>query len=427
MHTENLKYKDKIKAIFFFDPGHDPVIDTVRALSVLSIVAFHLMAVFLKAWGPEVCEKFFSSASLLFAPILHAEKGVDAFFLISGLVLGLPIYKKLDEFDWKMSKSFYQRRFFRIYPLFFLALVIYTLTQGANFFNLEFFANAFFINNLFEQFRPIIPVGWSLTIEVQMYLFLPLLFFLQSRVRHPQFYFLLLVLISFVLSAAALIRYPEIYTTKITDLVTSPDRDAFGALFGSHFYETLHTRFAPLVIGLWLAFIKINHDEQLRIFLNNRFTEVLTFLLGGLLVMSTVMMPTHFHSSWYHQPFDPELNFLYLVFSRPLFSLGIALIMITAWYGTTIGAVLKNFSSMNFWCVFSKLAFPIYLFHFPFVLVAAVLVFHSVDPKVLLDVNAFQVIAVFVFTCILTILFSIPLHIYIEKKFIAYGRTQSSL
>ena len=119
---------------------------------------------------------------LLLQPLWQGEKGVDAFFLVSAVVLGLPLFKRLDYFNLNEALTFYKKRLFRIYPLFLIALIIYTITQWS-YFGKYFFSNLFLINNLIPGERTIIPVGWSLLVEVQYYAVLPLLFLALSRFK----------------------------------------------------------------------------------------------------------------------------------------------------------------------------------------------------------------------------------------------------
>jgi exopolysaccharide production protein ExoZ len=102
--------------------------------------------------------------------------GVDLFFVISGFVFSRLIYSK------KMAiKPFAIRRFFRIYPLYIVALIIFfalsyqkpeasvRLLEHLLFIHtLESPQNAFFFN----------PAFWSLPVEIEYYLLIPLLVYI---------------------------------------------------------------------------------------------------------------------------------------------------------------------------------------------------------------------------------------------------------
>ena len=85
--------------IFEKNPKQDPVIDGVRGLSVLSIIAFHVLVGITQIFDHEKAKEFILGLPAYLQPLWHCEKGVDAFFLLSALVLGIPLFKKIDSFD----------------------------------------------------------------------------------------------------------------------------------------------------------------------------------------------------------------------------------------------------------------------------------------------------------------------------------------
>jgi len=411
-----------VKSIFSTTPGHDEVVDAVRAIAVLATIIFHIFAGFLKVWDTSFTHDFLSGMGWWIAPLFQAEKGVDAFFLLSGLVLGLPLFQKLNSFNVIQAKTFYWRRFTRIYPLFLVALLFYHFLRKGDF-NSEFFSNLFFINNFSKKWDPIIPVGWSLTIEVQLYLLVPFYFFLIKRVNRPQWIMGITILLSFFITAWTLISYPELINRPISDLLLASDRDHFGAVYGKNIYETFANRFAPFVIGLWLAYLKVNYSKHLERLMGNKIWGNFLILTGFFLVGVVIFMPVYDLEGWYVKNFSPQIHFLYQVFSRQFFSMGLAIVMLAAWHGRGVGAFLRLIAQWPFWAPFSKLAYPLYLFHYPCIVISALLVFRSTDLKVLQSVNLVQAFMVFVLSCVISVCLSIPLHFYIEKKFMNYKRS----
>lgn len=396
--------------------------DTIRALAVLATIIFHVFAGFLKVWDIPFTQRFLAEMGWWMAPLFHAEKGVDAFFLLSGLVLGLPLFKKLDTFDWTQAKNFYWRRFFRIYPLFLVALIIYHLLRQGDF-NAEFFSNLFFINNFSKKWDPIVPVGWSLTIEVQLYAMVPLYLLFIKTTKSPHWIMGITVLLSFFITGLTLMAYPELVNRPISDLLLAADRDHFGAVYGKNVYETLANRFSPFVMGIWLAYLRVTYPVRLAQIMESKLWGNLLLVAGFVLLGVVIFMPIYAVEGWYIKNFSSQVHFVYQVFSRQIFSLGLALLMLSAWYGRGYGSVLQSISQWNFWAPFSKLAYPLYLFHYPCIVIAALLVFRSTDLKVLQSVSLFEAFFVFLLSCILSVLVSIPLHLFIEKKFMNYKRS----
>ena len=112
------------------------------------------------------------------------------FFIISGYLIFQPFLKSLLADKPLPSLSlFYQNRFVRIVPPYLVALVFYIGMRLATHTNVpaleNIFAHVFLIFNYFsvKDFYSINPVLWTLAIEAQFYLILPLAVFAVSRVH----------------------------------------------------------------------------------------------------------------------------------------------------------------------------------------------------------------------------------------------------
>ena len=118
--------------------------------------------------------------------------GVYIFFAISGFVLALPFAAHHLRDSKKVSlRNYFWRRLTRLEPPYillmtFFFLVLLTLRSGA-FSELfpHYLASIFYMHNIvYESYTPINPVAWSLEIEIQFYLFAPLLATLLFRLKH---------------------------------------------------------------------------------------------------------------------------------------------------------------------------------------------------------------------------------------------------
>lgn len=172
-----------------------PYVDGVRALAVLAVLLFHLNATF--------CPGGFT--------------GVDVFFVISGYLIGGGIIRDLRAGTFSMA-DFYTRRIKRIMPAYF-TVIITTLIVGLIFYHYEplaslgnaacrssyFFANFFcykFLGGYFIGDGAVHPLMnlWSLSVEEQFYIVIPLLLLLLWK-WNRQFVLplvLLLLLLSFI-------------------------------------------------------------------------------------------------------------------------------------------------------------------------------------------------------------------------------------
>lgn len=422
-----LKTREYLKEIFAMNKSQDSLIDGVRAFSVLSIIAFHVAVGIIQVYDFDKSKNYILNMPSYLQPLWHGEKGVDAFFLISALVLGLPLFKKLDCFGWQSAKDFYRKRFFRIYPLFLVALVLYTIGQWS-YFGKYFLTNLFLINNLIPGERTIIPVGWSLLVEVQYYALLPLLFIIIKTTTHKLKLLFILLGLSFLACAMRLINYPQLYKRPLTDIFLAPDRSEYISQLGELFYESNLTRFGPFVVGLILAYLKIKYDKDLLNFFNSKLRSFVVFTLGAVLVVVGIGLPLYHPESFYYKNFSANINFLVLISIRQAFAAGLALLMLGCWYSRLmLFKGLKTFFSLGVWLPISRLSFPIYLFHFPFIALAAVIVFGTTNVKEVLSVSFAQGVLIFALSLILTILFSIPLYVFIERPFIERAKKLSRL
>ena len=417
-----LKTKEYFKEIFAVNPKQDAVIDAVRAISVLSIIAFHVIVGVIQLYDFEKAKQYILNMPSILQPLWHGEKGVDAFFLISATVLGLPLFKYVQNFDGKAAISFYKKRFWRIYPLFLFALVLYTAAQWS-YFGKYFWSNLFLINNLIEGERTIIPVGWSLLVEVQYYALLPLLFFALKRVKNKIALLWALIGASFVACAYRLWINPELYLRPLTDVFLAQDRSQFTTKLGHEFYEANLTRFGPFAIGLLLAYLRINKSAELKEFFRSKLISEVALVLSIALIIYGAAVPVYHPLSVYYDSFSPFKNFMFLITVRQFFAFGLMLLMLGCWYSpNSVFRLINKLFHFRFWIPFSRLSFPIYLFHFPFIAVAAVAVFGTTDVKSILSVSFTQGLAIFALATVLTLIFSIPLYIYLERPLTNRGK-----
>ena len=254
--------KKYFKEIFEKNEKQDATIDAIRALSVLSIVAFHVIVGIIQVFDHNKAKQYILQMPVWLQPLWHGEKGVDAFFLLSALVIGLAFFKDSGPYKLSHAKEFLIKKFFRIYPLFLVALILYTIGQWS-YFGKYFFSNLFFLNNLIPGERTIIPVGWFLTVEVQYYILTPALFFVLKKVRFPGAILSFLFISSIAVCAWVLQGHPDLYLRPITDLFLANDRGEFSSRMGRFFYEANVTRFGPFLAGFLLAYLHVNYSDKL--------------------------------------------------------------------------------------------------------------------------------------------------------------------
>lgn len=152
-------------------------IDCLRGIAIMLVVLVH-------------CSLHFDTTNLPAKLITFFENGrfgVSLFFIISSYTLMLSLHSRKDES--KSIRNFYIRRFFRIAPVFYLAIVYYSFEQflGFDVENLKYTISTFPFSNLIlsiffvNGFHPssinsFVPGGWSIAVEMSFYVVLPLIF-----------------------------------------------------------------------------------------------------------------------------------------------------------------------------------------------------------------------------------------------------------
>ncbi len=157
--------------------------------------------------------------------------GVDIFFVISGYVITqsfLKMFRKENNFI-LTTKIFFKKRIARIAPaiifLSFILIVVFKLIfiekHYISFLQSVFFSN-FFLSNFFfwnesgyfgleNSFKPLLHT-WSLSVEIQVYLFVPLLLFILHKAKYLFFFTsVIIIIILSVILGEVFINRPFVY------------------------------------------------------------------------------------------------------------------------------------------------------------------------------------------------------------------------
>jgi peptidoglycan/LPS O-acetylase OafA/YrhL len=175
-------YNLAVRHLFTPPPDNVRFLDGMRALAILGVVAFHSMIQM-----PEVA--FEVRDTLLGRCVLRGGMGVDLFFVLSGYLIGGQLLRQgLREVGGSGIRfgEFYVKRFFRIFPAYYLVLVLLcavvvhqpfydTILRGTDPADAlrGAWANALYLNNYTGS--RLMPWGWSLAVEEHFYLIIPLL------------------------------------------------------------------------------------------------------------------------------------------------------------------------------------------------------------------------------------------------------------
>jgi peptidoglycan/LPS O-acetylase OafA/YrhL len=167
-------------------------LDYFRGVAILVVFLFHSLGTAFGAdqlpWGTlfrDFSTANNSRAFLMLFPLTYGWAGVAIFFVVSGFCIHLS-YVRAPEQGWR---TFFLRRFFRIYPPYLVVLIIYGIILPAlaipivRAFSWQQFLSHLFLVHNFQRSTlfGINPALWSIAVEVQLYALYPLLLLAVSR------------------------------------------------------------------------------------------------------------------------------------------------------------------------------------------------------------------------------------------------------
>ena len=157
-----------------------PQVDGLRFVAIFMVVCIAHIPHYInqKIFNGEFVTGYWAKFSL------DGVFGVQFFFIISGFVLGHAFARKYIHNNEKPNlKDYFLRRLTRMEPpyllaliIFFIALVFIVKKYEFNELLPHFIASFFYIHNeIFHQNSYVLPVAWTLEIEIQFYILAPLL------------------------------------------------------------------------------------------------------------------------------------------------------------------------------------------------------------------------------------------------------------
>jgi peptidoglycan/LPS O-acetylase OafA/YrhL len=171
-------------------PRHYAYIDALRGWAILGVIVFHV-------------SQYFPGLEYPLRTIVgEGARGVQLFFVISALSLMLSWHQRADGIA-----PFYVRRFFRIAPMFWLAIIFFVALDGfgprqwapAGISWWQVVVTALFLHGWHpESINSVVPGGWSIAVEMTFYALFPLLVIACSSLART-----IAVLLLSVLAAAA--------------------------------------------------------------------------------------------------------------------------------------------------------------------------------------------------------------------------------
>ncbi|MEQ9304401.1 MAG: acyltransferase [Marinoscillum sp.] len=189
-----------------------PEIDGLRFIAIMLVALNHVAGIIEKHNKVDYIKSAFDN---FFVDLIRmGNLGVEFFFVISGFILALPFYREkfYTKEEFSLTKYF-RRRLTRLEPpyvitlvVFFYALILMNEYSVDELFP-HFLASLFYCHNLLFDTNPLVnKSAWSLEIEIQFYLLVPILMYFLGYLKMRRFR-RLLILVLIVISSYLSLHY----------------------------------------------------------------------------------------------------------------------------------------------------------------------------------------------------------------------------
>ena len=319
-----------------------------------------------------------------FQAIGNAFFSVDSFFVLSGLLVAYLSMRQMKRKNGRFPfLTYYLHRYLRLTPtyafvLFFVWFLMMHVADGPmynqqaweesiSYQNCKnyWWTNLLYINNLYpwKMEDECISWTWYLANDMQFYIFSPLILIPLYFLFPLGLVICAIVLFVCFLSTGVLVGVYDLqanlfafFAYNYVPKYPSPDLSSQNLLYVKPWH-----RVAPYIVGLVLGYVLYRVRRPAK-----RYIYYLIF--GPLLFISALCLFWTLYGlyfTWHgHVPSVAE-NVIYMTFSRFIWSLGLALLVVVCHYG--YGGIINDFLSMKFWIPLSRLSYNAYLVH-PFIL-----------------------------------------------------------
>jgi peptidoglycan/LPS O-acetylase OafA/YrhL len=269
----------------------------IQGLNGIRAIAF-FMLIYVHTYRPYKYFGFLDENPLLANFLNNGSLCMDAFFMLSGFLIGGQLISEFNKNGFIRYKNFFIKRVFRIFPPYyiFITLQYILLLKIASTSNDPKIVDS--IQNLKSEviwdytymtdyFRGTLVHGWSLSVEEKFYLLLPVLIFFFRYIHSKSAQIFIFLGLSLVPILFRSYSYFSIGVEKI-------DHD----LYNQFFYYPFHSRMDSLFWGVFLASIYNYYPQWIQDYLKNRLSSVLvlgsTIGLLGIAVFSNENEPGYF-------------------------------------------------------------------------------------------------------------------------------------
>lgn len=309
--------------------GKLPWIDALRGLAIFGVLIYH------------VALKVENFPGLLITE--QGQTGVQLFYIISAFTLFLSLSNRKKQEN-RPTRNFFIRRFFRIAPLFYCAIIYYIvklglgphywLEEGNSITIPNLISHIFFFNGWNPYWINSLVLGsWSIAIEMPFYLIVPFLFRWVKTINHAVW----LTVISFLFSKIIS------WGLKPIHLISDP------SLWKGFLFYWLPNQFPFFSFGFILYFLFVRVTDQQSQSEPDFFEKTTRRALLPLLLVYLFLVSLSFGT---------KINF-----NVNLLLYGVVFVELGLYLSQRSCPLLVN----HFWCYLGKISYSSYLIHFEIV------------------------------------------------------------
>ena len=172
---------ESLRKLFALDllDNRYPALHGMRVVAILSVVQYHVTTIFTYETHLTMDRSWAMTSMTIFF-------GMDLFFILSGFLIGSILLRSVETAGFINVRRFWLRRAFRTFPAYYVVLTALVLLFGLTAAQRKHlpFEYAYLTNYVpLTRDGTVMLWGWSLALEEQFYLSVPLLFFGLSKLR----------------------------------------------------------------------------------------------------------------------------------------------------------------------------------------------------------------------------------------------------
>ncbi len=355
-------------------------VDGLRALSMCWIILTHL-CLGISRFMPYDAYVRTIDRMPWFHWALQGENALDSFFVISGFLIGALLLQEHQRAGQIRLPRFFARRYLRLMPAYAVALLALWGSGIEGPIKRHYiWANILYINNFLPQPHMFMDWSWSLAVEEQFYLCLPIfLWGIFFRVSRRWESLALAFLLSLAIRALVLHWHPALAQCSFSDYFI-PTAPHYSSEYFDSLYVNLHTRFGAFVLGVALAWVMTSCDARAKAAWERHRQLADGLLVAAVLCLIGLTAIAAFNP---HVTMPRALRWLYVWLQPVGWSVAFVVLMGTLLLSATrLNRAVGRLLAARVWYPIAQLSYCSYLFHLAFVLPGLALGHALLHPRV---------------------------------------------